>query len=105
MHNEILMNSIVNDKLGGLYTKKIISKLNDEFSLYDFILKFSEEYESEYIEMLFVYKGKEAFKTVNEQIASYLNANKDSLGIENIDRTESEIIFRSTVEAEFWKKK
>lgn len=38
----------------------IISNLPNNFSSHDFIEKFSKKYESEYLDMLVSYKGREA---------------------------------------------
>lgn len=99
------MDTIVKDKLGPSSPAKILSKLDNEFSLFDFIKQFSKQYEEEYIEMLFVYKGKGGFKTVHKLISVYLSTNKDILNIEKSERIDTQNIFGEVVSVRFWKKK
>lgn len=73
--------------------KYIISEFNiqGEFSSHDFIEKFTENFESEYIEMLVKYQSTgTAFQQVHQQIARWLSLNKSSLQIEKTERKESE---------------
>ena len=98
------MSSIVNDKLKVLDLAKIIAKLGNKFSSHDFLKKFSHEYELEYIEMLYAYKGKGGFKEVHKQIAKYLSDNKDSLKINRSGKINSENIFGDVVEVQYWEK-
>lgn len=105
MSNRFLMNTIVSDKFERIDLNIIISKLENEFSLVDFIQEFAQEHEEEYIEMLFVYKVKGAFLEVRSQIDLYLSANEDLLNIEKIGRVETQNIFGNMVEVPYWKKK
>lgn len=98
------MSSIVSNTLTTLDLDKIIAKLDNRFSSHDFIKKFSQEYESEYIGMLDVYKGKGVFRTVHGQIARYLSRNQKSLNIETKGKDNSENIFGNKCKVEFWKK-
>lgn len=84
--------------------KNIISGLPERFSSHDFIEKFSQKYESEYIDMLAEYKGRNAFKTVHSQIAKFLSLNMDKLGIEKDDRNPSEHVFGDKDIIQWWKK-
>lgn len=105
MSNIILMHTIVSDKFERMDLKKIISRLESEFSLIDFIKEFAQEHEEEYIEMLFVYKVKGAFIEVRRHVSSYLSNNEDLLNIEKIARTDTQKIFGNMVEVPYWKKK
>ena len=59
---------------------------NTEFSSHDFIEKFSQQYEADYIEMLVKYKNSgHAFQTVHSMIALYLSKN---MALFNIDKTQ-----------------
>ncbi len=73
--------------------KDIISEfdINDEFSSHDFIEKFIEKFEHDYIEMLVKYQNKgQAFRKVNSSIAKYLTSNMLDLGIDKTQRKVSE---------------
>ena len=84
--------------------KNIISDLPDEFSSHDFIEKFSKRYESEYINMLVDYKGREAFKTVHSQIAKFLSLNMEYLGVKKRDKNSSEHVFGELDVIQWWEK-
>ncbi len=66
----------------------VIKSLNQQntewFSAHEFIGRYIKMYEYNYIDMLVEYKNKqtlEIFKTVHHQIANFLSANQDKLGI------------------------
>lgn len=77
-----------------------------EFSSHDFIEKFSEKFEPEYIEMLVKYQTSgQAFRTVNSQIAKYLSDNMHILKIEKTSRKESENVHGKFDVIQWWIKK
>ena len=84
--------------------KNIISDLPNDFSSHDFIEKFSKKYESEYIDMLVLYKGREAFKTVHAQIAKQLSSNMKTYGIAKSKKKSSEHVFGDTDMIQWWGK-
>jgi len=84
--------------------KNIILNLPAEFSSHDFIEKFSKKYESDYIDMLVDYKGREAFKTVHSQVAKFLSLNMKYLGINKRDKDSSEHVFGELDVIQWWKK-
>jgi hypothetical protein len=70
---------------------EIINSLNRVFSSHDFIEKFSQKFESYYIEMLVGYKNSgSAFQTVHSIIAKYLSSNLDTFHIIKSERKGSE---------------
>lgn len=84
--------------------KNIISDLPNDFSSHDFIEKFSKKYESEYIDMLVLYKGREAFKTVHAQIAKQLSSDMKTYGIAKSKKGSSEHVFGDTDMVQWWEK-
>lgn len=87
----IEINDFLEKKLPAI--KSIITKfeLNKEFSSHDFIEKFTEEFESEYIDMLVKHQHTgEAFRIVHRQIARYLSVKAAVLHIEKTEKKESE---------------
>jgi hypothetical protein len=75
--------------------KSIITEfeINKEFSSHDFIEKFTEKFEQDYIEMLVNYqKSGQAFQTVHSLIAKFLSLKMSILGIEKTHRKVSENI-------------
>ncbi len=83
----------------------IISNLKEEFSSHDFIEKFSQMFESDYIEMLVKYQHTgSAFQTVHSKIARYLSTNKTTFKIIKISRSGSENVFGSIDYIQWWKK-
>ena len=71
---------------------------------HDFIEKFSKKYESEYIDMLGFYKGKEAFKTVHAQIAKQLSTDMKTYGITKSTKGPSEHVFGDIDMIQWWEK-
>lgn len=84
--------------------KSIISDLPNDFSSHDFIEKFSKKYESEYIDMLVLYKGREAFKTVHAQIAKQLSSDMKTYGIAKGKKDSSEHVFGDKDVIQWWEK-
>jgi hypothetical protein len=82
----------------------IISELSHEFNSHEFIRKFSKHFESEYVEFLYDYKGKDPFRKVHSQIAKFLSENKSDLKICKTGKVPSQNIFGETDEIEGWKK-
>jgi hypothetical protein len=84
---------------------QIINSLDPVFSSHDFIEKFSQKFESDYIEMLVNYKDSgKAFQTVHSIIAKYLSNNMDKFHIIKSERKGSENVFGSTDYIQWWKK-
>lgn len=84
----------------------IISNLkNDEFSSHDFIEKFAQQYEADYIEMLVKYQGTgKAFQNVHSGIARHLSLNMPTLRIGTTERKSSENVFGTDDRIQWWKK-
>ncbi|OXB07788.1 hypothetical protein [Flavobacterium pectinovorum] len=87
----IEINDFLENNLSAI--KNIIAEfeIEIEFSSHDFIEKFTDKYESDYIKMLVKYQESgHSFKTVHNQIALFLSAKKESLGIYKTQRKGSE---------------
>ena len=83
----------------------IISKFNSEFSSHDFIEKFAQKYEADFIDMLLLYKNKgKAFQTVHSSIARYLSKNKEIFSIAKTERKGSEHVFGSIDKIQWWER-
>jgi len=85
----------------------IISNLkkDNEFSSHDFIEKFTQKYEADYIEMLVKYKSTgKAFQTVHRLIALHLSLNMPALHIGKTKRKPSENVFGTDNKIQWWKK-
>jgi|GEM_PF-559012 hypothetical protein len=98
---------------------KVIKKLGDEFSSRDFISEYSYQYESEYINSLYKYKGENAFRTVHQQIGAFLDSKMNELHIKKsiqsktlknennkivMGRIFSKNIFGHLTDIQFWEK-
>lgn len=78
-------------------------EINKEFSSHDFIEKFIEKFEKDYIEMLINYqKSGQAFKTVHSLIAKYISLNKIVLEIEKTERKQSENVKGNLDVIQWW---
>jgi uncharacterized membrane protein YqiK len=84
--------------------RNIITDLQEKFSSHDFIEKFAKKYESEYINMLVLYKNQDAFKTVHAQIARFLSLNMSILGIKKNNKDFSENVFGDRDIVQWWEK-
>lgn len=85
----------------------IISNLKKdvEFSSHDFIEKFAQQYEADYINMLVNYQKKgNAFQTVHSMIAKYLSQNMSVLLIVKSKRKGSENVFGSIDYIQWWRR-
>ncbi len=84
---------------------QIISTLRHDFSSHDFLEKFAEQYESEYIDMLVNYQNTgRAFQTVHSMIAKYLSQNMTTFHIDKTSRDGSENVFGTIDFIQWWKK-
>ena len=83
----------------------IIFNMKNEFSSHDFIEKFAQQFESDYIEMLVLYKenGK-AFQTVHSLIAKFISEKKEIFKIEKTIRKSSENVFGDNNVIQWWMK-
>ena len=88
----------------SLLISGIISKLDTEFNSHDFIKGFSKIFEEDYINFLYNYKGKGAFKTVHSQIGKFLSLKKTALGIQKMEKVKDEHIFEEEDKIQAWKK-
>lgn len=85
----------------------IIDKLDDEFDSHDFIPKFAERFEQEYVRLLYKYINSSPFTTLHSQIAQSLGKNQDALGISKVDDGrvhESNNIFNNITPCALWRK-
>ena len=74
-----------------------------EFSSHDFIEKFTEKFESDYIDMLIKYqKSGQSFQTVHSLIARYLSSKTSVLKIEKTNRKESENVHGKLGTIQWW---
>lgn len=81
----------------------IIREFNTEFSSHDFIEKFSQKHEADYIEMLIKYKNSnQAFQTVHKMIALHLSKNMEFLNIEKAQKKGSENVHGNTGIIQWW---
>lgn len=97
------INSFLKSKNSDLII--IINSMRDTFSSHDFIEKFSQKFEPNYIEMLVKYKDSgHAFQTVHSMIAKYLSLHMKELGIVKSPKDGSENVFGSTDIIQWWNK-
>ena len=96
--SEFLKNNI------DILSTRIIGSFNHTFNSHDFIEKFAEIFESEYIDFLNQYKGKGAFQTVHSQIGRFLRDNENILHIKGIGKAENKNIFGNIDGIEKWEK-
>ena len=82
----------------------IISELESKFNSHDFIKKFAKRFESDYVNFLNNYRGSDAFRTVNSQIAKFLADNELSLNIHKTQKVKSENVFGQIDEIQGWRK-
>jgi hypothetical protein len=83
----------------------IISNMKDEFSSHDFIEKFTQQFESDYIEMLVLYKEKgNSFQSVHSLIARFISIKKEIFKIEKTERKSSENVFGDNDVIQWWRK-
>ncbi len=85
--------------------RKIISDFdaNLEFSSHDFIEKFSQKYEADYIDMLVKYKDSgQAFRTVHSMIALYLSQNMTIFNIDKTQKKGSENVHGNIDNIQWW---
>ncbi|MBN2890864.1 MAG: hypothetical protein JXL97_03270 [Bacteroidales bacterium] len=82
----------------------IISELESEFNSHDFIKKIAKRFEPDYVDFLNKYRGSDAFRTVNSQIAKFLADNALSLNIHKTQKVKSENVFGEIDEIQGWKK-
>ncbi len=81
----------------------IISEFNTEFSSHDFIEKFCQKHEEDYIEMLVNYKNSgRAFQTVHQMIALHLSRNMDIFNIEKTNKKGSENVHGNIGIIQWW---
>ena len=83
----------------------IIQKFNvkAEFSSHDFIEKFSQELEEDYIDMLVLYKSSgRAFQTVHKMIALHLSKNMDIFNIKKTQKKGSENVHGNIGIIQWW---
>ena len=85
----------------------IISNLKKdvEFSSHDFIEKFAQQYETDYIEMLVKHQRTgNAFRKVHSIIALYLSRNMPTLHIVKTEKKPSKNVFGNEDIIQWWKK-
>ena len=83
----------------------IIESLSDFFDSHKFIQVFTQEYQSEYLEMLNEYASSEQpFQSVHQQIARFLSENQATLRIQKQGKTKSNNIFGVSTLNENWRK-
>lgn len=76
---------------------------NKEFSSHDFIEKFSQKYEADYIEMLVKHKNSgQAFQTVHSIIALHLSKNMAIFNIEKTQKKGSENVHGNIDNIQWW---
>ena len=83
---------------------RIINIMDNPFNSHDFIEKFAELYETEYIDFLNQYKGNNAFRTVHSQIGKYLKEHENELGILGSGKTNNKNVFGNLNGIEKWEK-
>lgn len=97
------INDYLKTHIGDIH--EIINDMNDEFSSHDFIEKFAQKHESNYIDMLKEYqKTQNAFQTIHSMIAKFLSINQSSLNIKKSLRGTSENVFGNEDVIQWWEK-
>jgi len=81
----------------------IIDKLPEIFDSHDFIEKFKKRFEKEYISFFEPYE-KNLNRTVNSQIASFLNNYQDEFNIAKDGIVKSENVFGNHTSNQNWHK-
>jgi|AntAceMinimDraft_9_1070365.scaffolds.fasta_scaffold52149_1 hypothetical protein len=77
--------------------------VNTEFSSHDFIEKFSQKFETDYIEMLIKYKNTgTAFQTVHSMLASHLSRNMKIFNINKSQKKASENVHGNIGKIQWW---
>lgn len=85
--------------------EQIILGLKSKFSSHDFIEKFAQKYEADYIDMLVEYKKSgQAFQSVHSIIAKFISKNMKKFGISKSRKDVSENVFGSLNYIQWWKK-
>jgi hypothetical protein len=83
--------------------REIIYKLPRPFDSHKFIQVFTQQFQSEYSEMLSEYSdSKQPFKIVHQQIGRFLSKHKTDLGITGFERKNSSNIFGKSNANEMW---
>ncbi len=81
----------------------VIREFNAEFSSHDFIEKYSQKHEEDYIEMLVKYKNSgQAFQTVHKMIALHLSKNMEVFNIEKTKKKGSENVHGNIGIIQWW---
>ena len=83
---------------------RIIKAMDSPFNSHDFIEKFAELYETEYIDFLNQYKGNNAFRTVHSQIGKFLKEHENELEIIGSGKTNNKNVFGNLNGIEKWEK-
>lgn len=104
------MKDTINEYLtsNSIKVNLIIQGLDAEFTSHEFIQRFAQEYEEDYIEFLYAYKKQNAFQTVHAQIARHLSiGSKSGSGIYPIEKTDdarSQNVFGAVSPNQGWKR-
>ncbi|NDW11183.1 hypothetical protein [Dysgonomonas sp. 520] len=97
------INNFMQSQISGI--NDIIRDLGANFSSHHFIEKFSQKYESHYIDMLVDYRDSgNAFMKVHGQIAKFLSENMHVLQITKDEKKPSENIFGNEDIIQWWNK-
>jgi hypothetical protein len=82
--------------------KNVVDKMGEEFDSHNFITRYLNEYEKEYIQIL---ADSEVFRTANAQIGRFLSDHSVELGIEKVERVVSSNIKGNESENQNWVKR
>lgn len=84
--------------------RKLLRELPMKFDSHDFMKKFAQKYESEYVDMLNVYKETHPFQNVHTQVAKQLSLNKDYFHLEKVGKVTTPNCFGEDTEVQLWMK-
>jgi hypothetical protein len=89
----------------NLRGKELICKMEVEFDSHRFITQFINDYEREYVELLYGYlESVGIFQTLHAQIGRYLSDNAVLLSIEKLNKDYSENIKGYDSKNQIWKR-
>lgn len=87
--------------------KKVIENLSEGFDSHDFIMKYIDLYEQEYLVELFRYAVTSqggVFRNFHSRIGEFLSKNEEELGIEKVERKPSLNVKGKKTENQRWRK-
>ena len=83
----------------------VINSLDSDFSSHDFLKKFSQKFEKDYVKLLSKYNDRNgAFQTVHKMTGFFLSKNKEQFNIDKTIHKKSENVHGNKTYVQYWKK-